>query len=122
MLNKTRYSRGKEGETAAAEHLCGRGLKILDRNFRCAAGEIDLVAKDGKFFVFVEVRSRVSDKFCSPEESLSVHKLRRLANAALWYLKQKGLDESPMRFDVVGIRWRGEKPEINWIVNAFEPR
>lgn len=121
MLTKSRYSKGKEGERAAAEYLSTSGLKILERNFRCPAGEIDLVARDGKFIVFVEVRSRLSDELCSPEESLTVHKFRRLTKAALWYLKERGPADSYMRFDVVAIRWRDEKPEINWIVNAFQP-
>ncbi len=121
-MTASRYSKGKEGERIAAEHLSKCGLKILERNFRCPAGEIDLIAKEGKIIVFVEVRSRLSDEFCSPEESLTVHKFRRLTKAALWYLKERGPADALMRFDVVAIRWQGEKPEINWIVGAFEPR
>jgi putative endonuclease len=120
MLTKSRYIKGKEGERVAAEYLSTCGLKILEQNFRCPAGEIDLVARDGKFIVFVEVRSRRSDKLCSPEESITVHKMRRIMKAALWYLKERGATDSYMRFDVVAVRWGGEKPEINWIVNAFE--
>jgi putative endonuclease len=120
-MMRSRYKKGKEGERAAAEHLSSSGIKILDRNFRCPLGEIDLVAKDGKTIVFVEVRARQADGICSPEESITIYKRRRLTRAALWYLKQRGLLDSPARFDVVAIRWDGEKPEINWIVNAFEP-
>ena len=122
MLTKSRYQKGKEGERVAAEYLSTCGLKIVEKNFRCPLGEIDLVAKDGKFLVFVEVRSKLSDEICSPEESLTVHKFRRLTKAALWYLKERGPADSHMRFDVVAVRWKGEEPEINWIVNAFEPR
>jgi len=96
-------------------------MKIIDRNFRCPLGEIDLIAQDGKTIVFVEVRSRQLDGICSPEESITVTKRRRVARAALWYLKQRGLQNCNARFDVVAIRWNDEKPEINWIVNAFEP-
>jgi putative endonuclease len=117
----SRYKKGKEGERAAAEYLSSSGIKILDRNFRCPLGEIDLVAKDGKTTVFVEVRARQADGICSPEESITMYKRRRLTRAALWYLKQRGLLDSPARFDVVAVRWNGEEPEINWIVNAFEP-
>ncbi|MFZ0930964.1 MAG: YraN family protein [Syntrophobacteraceae bacterium] len=120
-MMRSRYTKGKEGERAAAEHLSSSGIKILERNFRCPPGEIDLVAKDGKTIVFVEVRARQADGICSPEESITIYKRRRLTRAALWYLKQRGLLDSPARFDVVAIRWDGEKPEINWIVNAFEP-
>ena len=117
----SRYTKGKKGERAAAEYLSSSGIKILDRNFRCPLGEIDLVAKDGKTIVFVEVRARQADGICSPEESITMYKRRRLTRAALWYLKQRGLLDSYARFDVVAIRWNGEEPEINWIVNAFEP-
>ena len=117
----SKYSKGKKGESTAAEYLASGGIKILDRNFRCPLGEIDLVAKDGKTIVFVEVRARQVDGLCSPEESISIYKRRRLTRAALWYLKQRGLLGSYARFDVIAIRWNGEEPEINWIVNAFEP-
>jgi len=120
-MMRSRYTKGKEGESAAAEHLLSSGIKILERNFRCPLGEIDLVARDGKTIVFVEVRARQVDGICSPEESITIHKRRRLTRAALWYLKQRRLLDSLARFDVVAIRWDGEKPEINWIVNAFEP-
>ena len=56
-MMRSRYNKGKEGESAAAEYLSSSGIKILDRNFRCPLGEIDLVAKDGKTIVFVEVRA-----------------------------------------------------------------
>jgi len=116
-----KFSKGRKGESAAAEYLASSGIKILDRNFRCPLGEIDLVAKDGKTIVFVEVRARQLDGLCSPEESISIYKRRRLTRTALWYLKQRGLLDSCARFDVIAIRWNGEEPEINWIVNAFEP-
>ncbi len=122
MLTTSRYNKGKEGERVAAEYLSKRGLKILEQNFRCPAGEIDLIAKDAKTLVFVEVRSKQPGGLCSPEESITVHKMKRIMKAALWYLKQAGAADSYMRFDVVAIRWGGEKPEINWIVNAFEAR
>jgi putative endonuclease len=120
-MMRSRYSKGKEGERAAAEYLAGIGIKVVDRNFRCPLGEIDLVAKDGDIIVFVEVRARQADGLCSPEESIAGYKRKRLTRAALWYLKQHGMQNSCARFDVIGIRWKGEEPEINWIVNAFEP-
>jgi putative endonuclease len=117
----SRFHRGKKGENTAAEYLLSSGVRILDRNFRCPVGEIDLIAKDGEAIVFVEVRSRQPDGICSPEESVTHNKRRRVARAALWYLKQRGLQNFNARFDVVAIRWNDEEPDINWIVNAFEP-
>ncbi len=81
-----RYYRGKQGENAAAEYLTSSGIKIVDRNFRCPLGEIDLIAKDGKTIVFVEVRAFQADGICSPEESITAAKRRHLTRAALWYL------------------------------------
>jgi putative endonuclease len=120
-MTMSRFHRGREGERSACQYLLDSGMKIIDRNFRCPLGEIDLIAQDGKTIVFVEVRSRQLDGICSPEESITVTKRRRVARAALWYLKQRGLQNCNARFDVVAIRWNDEKPEINWIVNAFEP-
>ncbi len=120
-METSRYYKGKQGERAAAEYLSNSGIKILEKNFRCPLGEIDLIARDGKSIVFVEVRARQADGICSPEESIAMYKRRRLARAATWYLKQHGLLGSYARFDVVAVRWNGEEPEINWIVNAFEP-
>jgi len=117
----SRFRRGKDGENAAAEYLLSSGIQILDRNFRCPLGEIDLIAKDEKTIIFVEVRARQWDGLCSPEESITGSKRRRVTRAALWYLKQRGLQNFHVRFDVIAIRWNDEKPEINWIVNAFEP-
>ncbi len=121
MTTTTRYYKGREAESAAAEYLSCSGLKILDRNYRCPPGELDLVVKDGKAIVFVEVRSRRSGSPYNPEESITAMKRRRLVMAAKWYLKQRRIENSPARFDLVAIRWNGEEPEINWIVNAFEP-
>ncbi len=119
-MMRNRYYKGREGEIAAADFLTSSGVKILHRNFRCPPGEIDLIAKDGRTIVFVEVRSRQADGFGSPEESITATKRRRLTRAAMWFLKQHGHLDCPARFDVVAIRWRGETPEINWMINAFE--
>jgi putative endonuclease len=122
MITGNRFLRGKEGENAAADFLRGIGLKILERNFRCPPGEIDIIAKDEKTIVFVEVRGRRSDGHGHPEESITLSKRRRLTRAACWYLKQRGLAGSSARFDVIAVRWNGEEPELNWMVNAFEAR
>jgi len=120
-MTRSRFHKGRAGESAAAEYLASSGINIVVRNFRCPLGEIDLIAKDGKTIVFVEVRARQMDGLCSPEESIDFRKRRRLTRAALWYLKQHGLLNEMARFDVIAVRWNGEAPEINWIVNAFEP-
>jgi putative endonuclease len=122
-MSKSRYSKGQEGENAAADFLTGRGMEIVERNFRCPPGEIDIIARDDRAIVFVEVRTRQAKGFGTPEESITHVKRARLIRAAQWYLKQHKLFNSSARFDVVTIRWNGdnfENPEIKWIVNAFE--
>ncbi len=122
MMGMSRFLRGRNGEDEAAKFLSRSGMKILDRNFRCPGGEIDIIAGDGKTVVFVEVRTRRAGGLVTAEESVSGVKQKKILHAARWYLKKKGLGNSSARIDVVTIRWNGEEPEINWIVNAFEAR
>ncbi len=119
MTERSRVSKGRSGEDAAVEFLIGKGMKIVDRNFRCPVGEIDIIAMDAASVVFVEVRGRGGSRFGGPEESIGASKRRKIVQTAQWYLKKRGLVDSPARIDVVAIRWRGDEPEINWIVNAF---
>ncbi len=117
---ENRYQKGKEGERLAAEFLEQRGCELLDRNFRCQLGEIDLVVRDGKTVVFVEVKSRKGLRHGLPQEAVSRVKQRRLTLVARWYLKANRLERHSARFDVVAITWEEKKPEVTWIVNAFE--
>ena len=119
---RTRIDKGKRGEDIAAAFLKEQGLQLLEQNVRCTFGEIDLVAKDGRTLVFVEVRSRTGSRFGLPQESVSAAKQRRLTQLAKWYLQRHRLEDQPARFDVVAIRWAVEKPDITWIPNAFEAR
>lgn len=116
----TRHTKGKTGEILAAEFLEGRGLEIVDRNVRCSLGEIDLVALDGKVIVFVEVRSRFTEAYGSPKESVTWTKQKRLTRLAQWYLKQRRLERQSARFDVIAITWKSAEPKIEWIANAFD--
>jgi putative endonuclease len=118
MLN--RKQKGKLGEDLAAEYLKQHGVQVLAQNVRCPLGEIDLVGRDGKTLVFVEVKSRFAMGFGTPQEMVSRGKQRRLTRLARWYLKQHRLENQPARFDVVAISWRDAKPEITWIANAFD--
>jgi len=94
---------GRRGEEAAARHLASRGLRILERGFRCRAGEIDIVARDGETLVFVEVKSRSSLACGRPAEAVDLRKRRRLLSAASWYLLSHGGPDRPCRFDVVEV-------------------
>ncbi len=110
-------ARGAEAERRAAEYLLARGFSILDRCFRAAGGEIDLVARDGGSVVFVEVKARSSNAFGGPLAAVTRDKRRRLARAAASYLALRGLSEAPARFDVVAVTPLG----IEHVADAFRP-
>jgi putative endonuclease len=114
---------GDEGEKLAARYLRRIGYKIIARRYRTVLGEIDLIARDGRFLVFVEVKTRRSSASGLPVEAVDLSKQRQLTRLALAYLKQHRLLEWPARFDVVSILWdgTGAPPEIVHYQNAFEP-
>ena len=98
---------GDHGEDLAAAALKQQGYKILERNYVTPLGEIDLIARQGKVLVVVEVKTRKSTRFGSPQEAVSVTKQGRLRRLAEYYLKAKRLTGSPVRFDVVAVTWPG---------------
>jgi len=93
---------GSAGEKRAATYLAGLGMRIVERNYRCRQGEIDLIAWDGDTLVFVEVKARRSGDCGTPEEAVSPAKQRKLRQVALWYLARLGY-EPFCRFDVVSV-------------------
>ena len=111
---------GRRGEALAAELLRAKGLTIVERNFRCRAGEIDLVALDGPTLVFVEVRSRRGDRAGTPLESVDPRKRARVTRVARHFLATRGLAEQDVRFDVVGIRFDQEPPAVEHLSAAFD--
>ena len=108
---------GLKAEQEAARLLEASGMVILDRRYRSRAGEIDLVARDGRAVVFVEVKARSSAAFGVPEEAVDRRKRRRLARSAAAYLAERGLGNAPARFDVVAITPEG----IRHLADAFRP-
>lgn len=105
----------------AARRLEELGYRILERNFRCPAGEVDLVALEGGVLVFVEVRTRSSVACGTPAESVTPLKRRKMRQVALWYLaSQHGSSRTPVRFDVVAVHMYGaESPRVDVIRSAF---
>jgi len=101
-------AKGEQAERQAEDYLKARGWTILERNFRTRFGEIDLVARDGDTVVFVEVRSRSSDSFGSPEETVTREKRRRIIRTAQAYAQSRRLDAA-MRFDVVALSPQGTR-------------
>lgn len=110
---------GREGEDQAARYLAKRGYRILERNYSTRSGEIDLIAMDKETVVFVEVKTRSSDRYGSPELSVTPRKQKRMIKAALGYIRYRKLHQVPCRFDVVAINTSAEQ-EIELIQNAFE--
>lgn len=96
-------SLGRRGEELAARHLVAAGMQLLDRNWRCRAGEVDLVVRDGPTVAFVEVRTRRSMRLGGPLASVTAGKQVRMARVALSWLDCFGPYRGPVRLDVVGL-------------------
>lgn len=104
---------GNEGEELAAKFLKRQGLKILKTQYRTKFGEIDLVARDGREIVFVEVKTRRTLEFGHPEEAVHPIKLAHMSAAGEYYLREHKCEAAPHRYDVIAIIWpEGETPEI----------
>ena len=103
-------------ENLAADFLTEHGLHIRERNYRCRIGEVDLIAMDGKYLVFVEVKYRSSGGNGVAAAAVDIHKQKRISRAASFFLIRYGYQEPPCRFDVVAI----DGQQIQWIRNAFD--
>lgn len=118
-----RKARGKKGEELAALYLERQGYQILKRNYRLPQGEIDLVAREGNTLAFIEVRTKSTDFYGTPAESISERKKRRLRQLAAQFLAREGAGREirAFRFDVVAISFgaSGEVREITLLKNAF---
>lgn len=100
---RQQQSLGAYGERVAARHLGGLGMKVLDRNWRCAAGEIDLVLRDGPVLVICEVKTRRGLAFGHPVAAVGEQKLRRLQQLALFWIEAHDVAAPEVRIDVVGV-------------------
>jgi putative endonuclease len=119
MSGKKELRLGARGEDAAANHLAERGYAVLARNYRKRFGEVDIVAQKDGVLVFVEVKTRSSARFGTPAEAVDARKRRRISAAALSYVSEHGLQDTPARFDVIEVLSRGGKPSIVHIQDAF---
>jgi putative endonuclease len=112
---------GKAGEEVAIQYLCQRGYQILERNYRCRFGEIDLIARDGGTLAFIEVKTRRSKRFGPAAAAVTSEKQRHLIKAAQLYLIQKRQAYALCRFDVVTIELDAQTSRIELIKDAFQP-
>lgn len=121
-MSKHRIELGKSGEEIAASCLVNKGFTIVQRNYRCPSGEIDIVARDGETLVFIEVKTRLAESFGHPLEAVSTRKQQQVCRAALHYLSRNNLMEAQSRFDVIALLGGTENPEIIHVIGAFESK
>lgn len=114
-----RHVTGKNGEEIAEDYLKRLGYKILERNFLCRQGEIDIVALDKNEIVITEVKTRTSTKYGTPAEAVGFKKQKHLYNTAKYYLYKRNLEEEFVRFDVIEVFIENEKATINHIKKAI---
>ena len=121
-VTSTRIDLGRRGERLAEEKLTAAGYVLVTRNFRCTAGEIDLIARQGDTLVFVEVRTRRGEAFGLPEASLTPAKRRHLIAAAQTYLQENNLPDAAWRIDMVAVEFspRGELMRVDIVENAVQ--
>lgn len=114
---------GAHGEREAERYLLKKGWFIVERGFTARGGEIDLVAVDGRTIVFVEVKTRSSDRKGHPTEAITLEKQQHLTRAAYSFLSKKQLSNCSFRFDVISIIWpdRKQAASIEHFEHAFEP-
>jgi len=111
---------GKIGEDIAIDFLKKKGYKIIERNYKCVFGEVDIVARDRNDIVFVEVKSRRSEYFGDPTDAVDFNKQKKISKIALNYLNEKRLDNHDARFDVIAIKLSPNGNTVELIENAFE--
>lgn len=112
---------GRYGEQRAVEYLVDEGLTVLDRNWRCSDGEIDVIAREGDALVFVEVKTRSTRAFGDPAEAVVPAKAARLRRlAARWLVEHSDQHWPAVRFDVIAVIRRGpDGPSLRHVRGAF---
>ena len=121
-MSKTAKQRtGQTAEDLACDYLQQQGLQLLERNYRCRQGEIDLIMRHDSYLVFIEVRYRRNTNICSGAESVDRRKQQKLIITATHYLQQHDrAAQLPSRFDVVSMSLDKNAATIDWIQNAFQ--
>lgn len=113
-------ARGHSAEQRACDYLVGRGLTLVERNYRTPHGEIDLIMRDAKTLVFVEVRFRRSAEYGTAAETVDRGKQSKLRASAAHYLQRhRGAAKQPCRFDVVALSGAPGQEQLEWLPNAF---
>jgi putative endonuclease len=116
----SRIKTGKKGEEIAVRHLQKLGYRILERNYRCPLGEIDVVARDKDTIVFVEVKSRKTEACGDPELAVGKAKQKKMSLLSLYYLSQQAPSLMDARFDVVAVKMLSSGTEVKLFRDAFD--
>ena len=111
---------GKKGEEIALQFLKKKGYRIIEKNYVCKMGEMDIIAKEKDTLAFIEVKTRTSTTFGPPQLAVNFQKQMQLSKVALYFLKEKGIEEIKARFDVVAILLGPRGEGIELIRDAFE--
>jgi putative endonuclease len=120
-MEDTKRARGVRGEDLAVAYLKKKGYKVIERNYRCQWGEVDLIARHKGTLIFVEIKSRSSSDFGLPQDAVDRFKQEKLIQAAKAYMAEHHLQETiPARFDVVAIQLTPSGPEMELIKDAFQ--
>lgn len=120
MTGDHRQDLARRGENLAVDHLQRAGCTIVERNHRTRHCEIDVIAREGEYLVFVEVKTRASAAFGPAAFAVTAAKQRHIARAARGYLADRGLFGTPCRFDVVTVEFERGHPVVTHIPNAFQ--
>lgn len=120
-MTRARQALGRKGEAVARAHLARHGVRILAENYVCAAGELDLVGREGDTLVFIEVKTRTTQAFGAPQLAVHWQKQQQIVKAAQWFLSERRLDDVACRFDVLAVSFLDEEapPRIHWVRDAF---
>ncbi|MDW8103809.1 MAG: YraN family protein [Armatimonadota bacterium] len=108
----------RQGEDLAAQFLSRQGCVVLQRNWRCPFGEVDIIAQEGDTLLFVEVKARRRVEYALPREAVDLRKQERLRQCAEMYLNLFCPD-APCRFDVIEVWWQSGKARLHWLREAF---
>lgn len=121
-MQKSKKQVGDKGEDIAADFLIDKGYDVIQRNYRCRYGEIDIIARDSETLAFVEVKTRHTTRFGTPQDSITRAKIDKISKTALWYIQENDLINQSCRFDVIAITYpkSSNEPNIQHIENAFE--
>ena len=117
---QTKYQAGMQAQQQAESHLTDKGYRILERNYRIRTGEVDIIAQQGSYVIFIEVKFRRGTEYGLPRESVGVTKQQRIVRTAMHYISTRNIDDRDFRFDVIEVIAQGGNVQVNHIENAFD--